>query len=655
MINFAPLRFTRPNPRLDAFVSTVDTLNTRYDEGEALSNEAKDLFGLYKTAPSDIGIKNQFAQEQAQKIDNLLKQYEGAYEDRRFQTEAKRLVREGASDPRLAALDQTKKEYEFAENLRRQSQANPEMSLLFDNFDNIRTTIDENGNPIAGKYTGETQADWIGEAKKTIGNIAPDFFEKMGIKSLDGLLGIGKVGSGGVSNDKLEKISKNLATPFLETPAGNQWLRYQEEKVGRPLTEEEQVIMSTKFLVDANANQLSNKSSMDWSYISDLNKKEEESKGRQEYGQSVKYKVDGANYDTSKGLEYTGSPKSNYGTEPFSKAGFWLQDLFTGKSWKVTNFDSKNEDYRKDVNTAIEAGLGRDPKQLLNTIKSGTPEEIENSLMGLGINIDDVINNISNQNQTVNTQRGGNISITGKPKSKQEMLSELSSKIKTVEDLYSSKLGVALAEGYRDQYGEINEAITISPDYSKESEAVDKEKMTARVKAGRPMLEISNGNTRIINTDEVDDLEIGEDLMYSGPVDKYNIIAGKDQRFVKGDLYQSSDGKQYIIGKGNINEVPLRDRAASETYAKLRTNYGREVDIPNSDIKGKMIISEPQLRKSLSEWENSIDPTTSYEVRAEMKLKAQAALRSGKELVLIKDSKGRVKIEEIKILLDNLY
>jgi len=666
MIDFKPLRFTRPDVGLDAFSSMTDNLSKRYEEGEGLSQEAKDLFALYKTAPTDNGVRNEFAAQQSSKIDNLLKEYEGAYEDRRFQTEMKRIVREGASDPRLQALDETKQEYEFAKNFQRQAKANGR-SVLFNNINDIRTTFDEEGNPVSGKFEGQEQLDWVKGAKDYVGNISSDSFKKIGVGSIDGLAGMVTTQGGGIDEDKLKLVSERIAEPFLQGDVGKQWLRHTEQRLGRSLNEKERTDYATQFLIASNSNQLSNNTAIDFNYISDFNKPIEQPPpdDNQVHSQAVSHLTTGTSAATEDETTFFNNPATGLDFTSSGEVGLvgTIANLFNPDNWITRTFDSKDENYRSNVETSILTSLGKTPEELLKIIKTGSTGDIQLAMMDLGIDLDDMRQTLINQGkeEIENSFRGKKVglkeleeqskSLDNRKRvfSTEEIINKIKSSTHSVDDLYASKLGVALAQQYKKNNGNIKENIIVDVNYKKEAEAVNKEKMTSRVLSGLAALQISGGATTEVTRDNLDDFEIGEELIFMGSTDKFNMIAGNDPRFVGADLYESKDRKtQYLIARSKPNAV---DQYLARQYTSIKQAQGQEVQIPYTDQRARLIISEAQLERTLDDAINALnmpvnaDPETRADDLKKIKLfrdKARLAYSKGIELAVFKNSKGEI-------------
>jgi len=657
MIDFKPLRFTRPDVGLDAFSSMTDNLSKRYEEGEGLSQEAKDLFALYKTAPTDNGIRNEFAAQQSSKIDNLLKEYEGAYEDRRFQTEMKRVVREGASDPRLQALDETKQEYEFAKNFQRQAKANGR-SVLFNNINDIRTTFDEEGNPVSGKFEGQEQLDWVKGAKDYVGNISSDSFKKIGVGSIDGLAGMVTRQGESVDEDKLKLVSERIAEPFLQGDVGKQWLRHTEQRLGRSLNERERTDYATQFLIASNSNQLSNNTAIDFNYISDLNKPIEPPPNTPEvFSQATNYDVPGGSYTTKDTTVYEGVVSDNP-VEVFTS-------LFTKGSFVTKKFDNENEDYRNDVNTNISVALGKTPEELVSVFRNGSTGDIQLAMMDLGIDLDDIRQTLISQEkeEIENRFRGKKIGLKEleeysnslKPFSfltnrkrvlnTEEVIENLKSNIKSVDNLYASNVGKALAQTYRENYGKIKENIIIDIDYKKESQAVNKEKMTSRVLSGLPVKVISGGATTEMTTDNIDEFKIGEELRYVGKANTFNMLGGNDTRYVNASVFESMDRKtQYVVADSNSDSSTKR---MAQQYTTVKQSNGREVQVPFTNETASLLISERQLEKALKESIDSSGDKDLEKIQAYVN-GAMEAYRKGIELAVFTNSEGQKRIVNLK-------
>ena len=173
--------------------------------------------------------------------------------------------------------------------------------------------------------------------------------------------------------------------------------------------------------------------------------------------------------------------------------------------------------------------------------------------------------------------------------------------------------------------------------------------MTSRVLSGLAALQISGGATTEITRDNLDDFEIGEELIFMGSTDKFNMIAGNDPRFVGADLYESKDRKtQYLIARSKPNAV---DQYLARQYTSIKQAQGQEVQIPYTDQRARLIISEAQLERALDDAINALnmpvnaDPETRADDLKKIKLfrdQARLAYSKGIELAVFKNSKGEI-------------
>jgi len=124
--NFLPFqRPVAPTP-IESFSSTMGLKLEQFKEGEAISNEAKELFGLLPVAKEDQDQRNKFAQELSDDLDGLLEEYNGAYESTQFQRDARKIIATAAANPALLGWTGTMEEQKFEDELRRQAKISKE-------------------------------------------------------------------------------------------------------------------------------------------------------------------------------------------------------------------------------------------------------------------------------------------------------------------------------------------------------------------------------------------------------------------------------------------------------------------------------------------------------------------------------------------------
>lgn len=170
--------FDRPlvNAPLGAFSGLADTLSEKYDVGVQITEDAKDAYGTMKVAPKDQTLRNQLADEVTGTLNGIATKYSGAYESKRFRTDARAAIREMAARPELRAMRETLGEFNYVKELERKSRSDPRMNLIrIGEEKSMQTTFnEETGEWESYKSPYETGQDWRKDAINHMGKFTAE-------------------------------------------------------------------------------------------------------------------------------------------------------------------------------------------------------------------------------------------------------------------------------------------------------------------------------------------------------------------------------------------------------------------------------------------------------------------------------------------------
>lgn len=157
----------------EAFSGLADTTERKYNEGEQIVEAAKDLLGNINVAPDDQIERNAYALEIDEGFDQLVEDYGGAFESKRFQRDSKAFIRKMAKDPRIKGFQDTLQEVEWEKNARRESQAsgNPMIPIGDETKPKATTFNEETGQWESYKSPYETGQDWLADAKNHVAQL----------------------------------------------------------------------------------------------------------------------------------------------------------------------------------------------------------------------------------------------------------------------------------------------------------------------------------------------------------------------------------------------------------------------------------------------------------------------------------------------------
>lgn len=265
-----------PNQEIDRSLSYLQGI---YDQNLMEDQQQQNILSTFdtSTAPSAVALKNQYAKEVEQKFTDLAKKYKGDYTNRNFKMERAALSRKLAADPRLGVLAEAKKMNDFATQTRAQARVSGN-NLLFDNNRPIGVAQDEDGNYMVEQFGGEKQLDYVGGARSIVGKLRAEGSTSMPqIKEL--LQGMSKTGvkylaTGqwqGVTEQRLVERVRQVADEWMLTPEGDQFIRLQEDRLGRKLTNDEKLRTAAKFMYDVSSDQVFDQTQYAYQFPSFLN------------------------------------------------------------------------------------------------------------------------------------------------------------------------------------------------------------------------------------------------------------------------------------------------------------------------------------------------------------------------------------------------
>jgi len=173
--NFGFKPFDRPfvNAPVGAFSNLSDTLTKKYNEGELITDAAKEYFGSIDVVQGDQIVRNELADGVDTGLNQLVTDYSGAYESKQFQRDSKAYIRKMAQDSRIAAMLETKQNYEAEKKLISEAKAGRGELISFSKEPKeAKTTF----NPETGEWNSyasplEIGQDWLGDAQRHIGKL----------------------------------------------------------------------------------------------------------------------------------------------------------------------------------------------------------------------------------------------------------------------------------------------------------------------------------------------------------------------------------------------------------------------------------------------------------------------------------------------------
>ncbi|KKN88748.1 hypothetical protein LCGC14_0246390 [marine sediment metagenome] len=276
-LQFRPTQYASQEQPVDQFGNLLGTMENRYAKNSEQEQTILDYFGTLDVAPGDVELRSEIAGGVDQAYRELIDSSKGGLYNPDFQTRARGLTRQLVSDPRLLALAQTSANYKQAQKLRQQADFAGE-SLLFDTGDPTTTINPETGRYIPGRFGGQQQLDWLGQAEKSLGKILGESGEMPPeLVSLfdDAVAGI-RTGryTGRVTEARTDERAKQSIFHFLNSDEGKQLLRVHEEQLGRQMTEEEKEMSVLTYLQGVASRQVRSNDISSYSFPSFLNRVE---------------------------------------------------------------------------------------------------------------------------------------------------------------------------------------------------------------------------------------------------------------------------------------------------------------------------------------------------------------------------------------------
>jgi len=229
--NFQPFNLPTPIDTTGAFSGMQDTLVKKYEEGELITEQAKEILGTMEVDANDQDIRNALAGEFDEDIGLMLEDYDGAFESKQFQRSAKQLIRKYVADPRIQAMKDTADEKKFEKQFMRESRAKGQTIWDFTPNAPTGTWQDDEGNWHSYKHGKELALDHLSDAKrhmdKLIANMSTGDPQVMGLSTAAGTVNMLKTSKySGITDQRIRDRVDEVLDEFADsTQGGNQLAR----------------------------------------------------------------------------------------------------------------------------------------------------------------------------------------------------------------------------------------------------------------------------------------------------------------------------------------------------------------------------------------------------------------------------------------------
>jgi hypothetical protein len=224
--NYAPYQSQYVPAPVQELMMAGTALQKRADDLYAQTSESKNLLATQEVAPGDVADRDLHVSTLEKEFDELIKKYNGAWEDPKFGRESRDLVAKYARDPKIQGWTESLKNYKYRDAAIKEY---GDEGIDYNPYNNYRT-IQEDGTiaPYTAEVTKMLQWD---PRKEQMWNQVEDDAYAMGLSRADfGMLKSGQ--TGGISQQKIDNLLSLMNNRYLGTPEGKQELKYYQKVQG---------------------------------------------------------------------------------------------------------------------------------------------------------------------------------------------------------------------------------------------------------------------------------------------------------------------------------------------------------------------------------------------------------------------------------------